>query len=166
MTVQTFLLEDGVLVPLADAAGEGLLESYRIEGAIALEVEGTALLSRHVVDFVVQLWEYLLNGLEGLGRGESLETGYPDLPFEIRVVEVDPRRSIRHLQITTGTRSASATAVVAWDEFFRVMTDAGQTFFESMLTIHPRGASEYARERERAERLAELAGQSDSRFHP
>lgn len=163
MTVQTFLLEDDAIVPMALASGSGLGESYRVEGAISLTVESTTLLSERTVDFIVQLWESVVYGL---GRELPFTTYYPDQSFDIRVEEVEPRRNVRHLKMTTGAgRDACAEAVVAWDEFYTAIAQEAQAFFARMQAIHPRGASEYARELERAVSLGALAEQYDARLH-
>lgn len=153
-------------MPLAEAAPIKNIPEFYVEGAIVLAVEGTTLMSRLAVDCVVPNWDYLVDGLEAVGRGKPFRMSLSGCSFDVRFDEIEPRRHVRHLRITTGTRDASATAVVAWDTFFRAMTDGARDFCAGMAPVLPHDAATFERLAARIDVIRRtVADQSNSRAY-
>jgi hypothetical protein len=99
--IQSLLTVGDELVAFGDFAGPILDEDY-IEGAIELTVNRKPILLREQVDYVDQLWAYLITGLEEISEGRDFSTYYPDMPVEIVLrpsnklvtIRVDRKKSV------------------------------------------------------------------------
>lgn len=134
VSIASYLKQDGALVPLAEFRGPIEDEDY-IEGAIELSINGKPLLTTAQVDYVDQLWAYLIQGIVGAVRdGQLFSTFFPDCPIEI-TMRSEPARQ----QITVGVDLRqkrgviSATAPLA--EFKRVFAAEARRFFETLMPL-------------------------------
>jgi hypothetical protein len=131
VTIQSLLKVADDLVPVEEFAGPIVDKDY-IEGAIVLSVGHTPILTRDMVDYVDQLWAYLIRGLEEVVAGREFSTFYPDMPLEI-VLRPQGDRVV----IMVDPREGGAEASVAIDELCTAMASAGTLFFERLRPFLP-----------------------------
>ncbi len=127
IAVQSFLETKAGLVPVEQFTGP-IADEYHVEGAIELTVDGTPLLSAGYVDYVDQLWHYLVKGLAEVGAGKRFDTNYPSSPIRV-VFEPDVRRRLVVVAVNAGIPVRQAAPR---EEFMRAMCAAGRTFFERL----------------------------------
>ena len=119
------------LVPVEEFTGPILDENY-IEGALELSVEHKPILTREQVDYVDQLWAYLIEGLEEVVAGREFSTYYPDMPVQLVL-----RPQGHRVMISVDDRKGIAEASVAIDELRIAMASAGTLFFERLRPFVP-----------------------------
>jgi hypothetical protein len=139
ITIRTWMKADNGLITVEQFNGPIADENY-IEGAIELSVEGKPILTREMVDYVDQLWAYLIRGLGEIGAGREFSTYYPDMPFEVVLRPRDGR-----VTITIDPSGGGATACVAIDELCAAMATAGTLFFERLRSLAPGNQAMYSR---------------------
>lgn len=134
VSIASYLKQDGQLVALEDFTGPIEDEDY-IEGALELSINGRPLLTTAQVDYVDQLWAYLIQGMaEEVRDGQPFTTGFPDCPIEVALrpdlsrqqitVEVDLRQK-------RGPISATAPLVV----FKEAFTAEGRRFLQKLVPM-------------------------------
>lgn len=79
LSVDSYILDENVLVKSGEFKGE-LHDPDYILGGISLIIDGVVVLDNNDVDYVDQLWVYLLNGIEDVVDGD-VEFYYPDQPI-------------------------------------------------------------------------------------
>src|SRR5579872_1274763 len=82
LTIKSLIKIDDKLVPIDEFEGPVVDPDY-IEGAIDLTIDHKPILRRELVDYVDQLWAYLVDGLGEVVAGREFSTGYPDMPIDI-----------------------------------------------------------------------------------
>src|SRR5882762_6519438 len=82
IAIRSFLKVENALVPVEEFVGPILDDNY-IEGAIELSIGHKTILTREMVDYVDQLWAYLIRGLGEVVAGREFSTFYPDMPLEV-----------------------------------------------------------------------------------
>jgi len=137
VTVQSFLKVDANLVSVEEFAGPIIDEDY-IEGAIELSVDRRPILTREMVDYVDQLWAYLIRGLGEVVAGREFSTSYPDMPLEIMF---RPQRD--RVTIIVDPRERNMEASLSIEELLAGMVPAGTLFFERLRPYAPGNQSMY-----------------------
>lgn len=80
--IKSWLKAAGDLVPVEEFRGPVPDQDY-IEGALELTIGHKPMLTRELVDYIDQLWAYLIRGIRGIVAGNEFSTYYPDMPLEI-----------------------------------------------------------------------------------
>jgi len=131
LTIQSLLKVAEELVPVEEFVGPIVDENY-IEGAIVLSVGAKPILTRDMVDYVDQLWAYLIQGFGEVVAGREFSTFYPDMPLEVVLRPQGDR-----VTILVDPREGGAEASVAIDELCTAMALAGTLFFERLRPFVP-----------------------------
>lgn len=139
IAIRSFLKVENALVPVEEFVGPVLDDSY-IEGAIELSIGHKPILTREMVDYVDQLWAYLIRGLGEVVAGREFSTFYPDMPLEV-VLRPQGDRVTLMVDPSEGGAQASATL----DELCRAMATAGTLFFERLGPFVPGNQTMYDR---------------------
>lgn len=130
--IESLLRVAGELVPVDEFVGPIIDQDY-IEGAIVLTVDNKPILTREMVDYVDQLWAYLLQALEEIVGGREVSTCYPDMPIELRFRPHGDR-----VTINLASRKTDAEANVPIDELCQALASAGSLFFSKLRSFVPR----------------------------
>jgi len=139
VTVKTFIKVDDGLVPVEEFTGPVLDEDY-IEGAIELSVDRKPILVREMIDYVDQLWAYLIRGLGEVVAGREFSTNYPDMPLKI-VLQPHGDRIRIMLRSRSGKWDADVSVVL--DELLRAVISEGRVFFEKLRPFAPSNHASY-----------------------
>ena len=121
--IRSFMKVDGDLIPIEEFQGP-IIDRLYIEGAIEMSVGRQTLLSRDMVDYIDQLWAYLVEGLGEVMVGREFSTCYPDMPLTIVLRPQGDRVAIK-----VGSR---AEVSVMRNELCRALVSAGTVFFERL----------------------------------
>jgi hypothetical protein len=144
VSIATYLKQGGRLVPIEEFRGPIEDEDY-IEGAIELSINGTPLLTTAQIDYVDQLWAYLIQGMaEEVREGQPFSTFFPDCPVEVTLRPEPARQRITvgvDLKQTRGPVSASAPLA----EFKQVFATEGRRFLHALLPLVSSHRSAYER---------------------
>ncbi|MEJ7596461.1 MAG: hypothetical protein WKG01_01020 [Kofleriaceae bacterium] len=116
LSIASYLKQGDELVPIAQFHGPIDDEDY-IEGAIELTIDYKPLLTTAQVDYVDQLWAYLITGMaEEVAQGKPFSTLFPDCPIEVAL-----RPELERQQIVVGVdlkqKRGPITASVPLAEF-------------------------------------------------
>jgi len=142
VTIRSLLKVEDALVPVEEFIGPIVDDNY-IEGAIELSVGYKPILTREMVDYVDQLWAYLIRGLGEVVGGREFSTFYPDMPLEVvlrprggRVtILVDPSRGGAEASVTLGELcKAMATAGILFFERLRSFVPGNQAMYDQYIT--------------------------------
>ena len=131
ITIRSLLKVEDALVPVDEFVGPLPDDNY-IEGAIELSVGYKPILTREMVDYVDQLWAYLIRGLGEVVAGREFSTFYPDMPLEVVL-----RPQGGRVTIMVDPSQGGAEASVTLDELCRAMATAGTLFFERLRPLVP-----------------------------
>ncbi len=93
-----------------------------------------------MVDYVDQLWAYLIRGLGEVVAGREFSTFYPDMPLEVVL-----RPQGGHVTIVVDPSEGGAEASAALDELCSAMAMAGTLFFERLGPFVPGNQAMYDR---------------------
>lgn len=137
ITVKSYLGADSNLVPAEEFTGPIADEDY-IEGAVELTIDDIAMLTRAQVDYVDQLWAYLVNGLDEVVAGRTFTTCFPDMPIEIAL-----RPEGAHVTMSVTSKRSSATATTSLADLLAAMIPAARTFFARIGPLAPSNAPSY-----------------------
>jgi hypothetical protein len=134
VSIASYLKQDGGLVPVAEFRGPIEDEDY-IEGAIELTINHRPLLTTAQVDYVDQLWAYLIQGMaEEVREGRPFSTYFPDCPIE-GTLRPEPARQ----QITVGVDLRQKRGVISASaplaEFKQVFIAEARRFLETLLPL-------------------------------
>lgn len=139
VSVKSFLKIGDKLVLVEDFVGPIRDEDY-IEGAIELSVDRRPVLGREMVDYVDQLWAYLVKGLGEVVAGREFSTYYPDMPVQIIF-----RPQGRDVAVIVDPQHWNRMASMPADEFISAMTSAGTVFFNRLRQYAPNNSARYDR---------------------
>lgn len=139
--VRTLLKVGDEFIPIAEYSGV-VANEYYIDGAIELELDGKALLSRDHWDLVDQLWAYLVEGLKAIRRGETFSTYFPDSPVRV-VFRPELDRGTVTVEIDYRGIQGDTTATVGLDAFQAAMAREARQSFEALIRIAPGGREAY-----------------------
>ncbi|GAA2017622.1 hypothetical protein GCM10009799_52010 [Nocardiopsis rhodophaea] len=132
--VNSYLREqDGTLVPVADWC-KGIDDSYYIEGAIEIFVDGRTFMDIALWDYVDQLWAYILNILVDLRTEKIARTYFPDQPIELSFRRVGHGRLLATLEVN---KSDIRTVNADEAEFTEALLSGASHFFNRMHEILP-----------------------------
>ena len=115
----------GGFVPVEEFVGP-LQDRYYVNGAIDLAIDGIQILDVSHWDLINQLWEYFVDGLEIVCRGESFETYFPDQPLKF---SIKPIRGNRVLVVRDGPDRVSVA--VKRDELLAAFVEGATRFLKS-----------------------------------
>jgi hypothetical protein len=109
------------------------LDQGPLLGALHVTCKGVDVLGEAECDEIVDLFSYIVNGIDAIFRGEPFSTYFPDMPIQLTIVT-------RHdlVFISVGKRRAAAPR----GEFLRELYDVCRRFFELMLVLFPSGWDE------------------------
>ena len=133
LTIKSLIKIDDKLVPIDEFEGPVVDPDY-IEGAIDLTIDHKPILRRELVDYVDQLWAYLVDGLGEVVAGREFSTGYPDMPIDI---VLSPRGSNVSISVRSKSHKWDADACTAVAELVDALVPAGTLFFERMCRLVP-----------------------------
>lgn len=148
--IQSFLAVGDELVAFGEFTGPILDEDY-IEGAIELTVNRKPILIREQVDYVDQLWAYLITGLEEISEGRDFSTCYPDMPVEITL-----RPTGKIVTIKVDRKKSVSEATLPLAEFRPAMIAAATAFFTHLGSFAARRQPTYDRYLAKLAKLAKL----------
>jgi hypothetical protein len=77
-------------------------EPRYIDGAIELTVDGYPLIVKEQWDLIVQLWMYIVNGMERVVSGEDYTSSFPDSPIEL---SLKPAKAANLIEMTVGDKT-------------------------------------------------------------
>ena len=143
ISIASYLKQGGELVPLAEFRGPIEDEDY-IEGAIELTIGYVPLLTTAQVDYVDQLWAYLIKGMaEEVREGQPFSTFFPDCPNEV-TLRPEPARQQIVVGVDLKQKRGPITASAPLAEFKQAFVAEARRFFEALLPLAPdhRGAYE------------------------
>jgi len=139
VTIRSLLKVEHALVPVEDFVGPIVDENY-IEGAIELFIDSKPVLTREMVDYVDQLWAYLIRGLGEVVAGREFSTFYPDMPLEVVLRPQGDR-----VTIMVAPREGGVEASTTLDALCQAMATAGTMFFERLRALDPSNQAMYDR---------------------
>ncbi|HEX4724174.1 MAG TPA: hypothetical protein VH333_16780 [Pseudonocardiaceae bacterium] len=129
---------DGQFVPAEQAAFEPA-DDLHIEGAIQLTVNYVDVLDRSLWDDVDQLWAYIANMVESLGKSDSASTYFPDQPIEFAIARVGGGK----VRVWSVVGDVTRSSVIDEGRFMTALRAAGLTFFDAMSRLVPANAATY-----------------------
>lgn len=156
VTVNSFLKAGDDLVPIEEFVGPIPDDDY-IEGAIELFVDAKPILTREMVDYVDQLWAYLVRGLGEVAAGREFLVYYPDMP--VRIIF---RPQERDVTVIVDPEQLNRMASVPVDALIGAMTSAGMTFFDRLRQYAPNNRVRYDRNISHLATLAASMGRFDA----
>lgn len=143
VSITSYLKQEGALVPVSEFRGPVEDEDY-IEGALELTINYVPLLTTDYVDYIDQLWAYLIQGMANeVKSGQAFSTFFPDCPIQVTLrpesgqrlaIEVDLRQQ-------KGPRSAAAPA----NEVKQAFAAAAREFLTVMIPLVPSRRGTYER---------------------
>jgi hypothetical protein len=156
VSIASYLKQGSELVPIAEFHGPIADENY-IEGAIELSINYVPLLTTAQVDYVDQLWAYLIQGMvENVREGQPFKTYFPDCPIEVTLRPEPGERIAVGVDLRTKRGPITATAPLA--EFKRVFAAEARRFFETLMPLVSDHRSTYERLLEVVATKATLTG--------
>lgn len=151
LTIESLVKVNEGLLPIEEFEGPIADPDY-IEGAICLTIEHKPILRRELVDYVDQLWAYLVDGLGEMVAGREFSTGYPDMPIDIVLL---PQGGIVNIAVRSKSHKWDADACAVITELVDTLAPAGTLFFERMRRLVPSHRAAYDRCIAALARLAE-----------
>jgi hypothetical protein len=138
ISISSYLMQGGQLVPLAEFRGPIEDEDY-IEGALELSVQGNPLLTTAQVDYVDQLWAYLIQGMtEDVKEGQPFTTGFPDCPIEV-TLRPDLARQQITCEVDLKQKRPVRSATAPLPAFKQAFVEEGRRFLQHLIplvTVH------------------------------
>jgi len=141
LTIISLMKVDGTLVPIEEFEGPVADPDY-IEGAIELTINHKPILRREMVDYVDQLWAYLVDGLGEVVAGRECATGYPDMPIDI---VLRPQGKLVNVAVSSESHKWDADADASVTELVSSLVPAGTLFFERLRRLVPSHRASYER---------------------
>ena len=154
--VESWLNVADDLVSVQEFSGPVADQDY-IEGAIELTISHKPMLTRDMVDYVDQLWAYLIRGLEEVLVGNEFSTYYPDMPIQIIF-----RPQGSDVTVIVDPQEWNRIASVPLDTLVGAMTSAGTMFFDKLRQYAPNNSARYNRNISRLAALVESMSRSRS----
>ena len=134
VSIASYLKQGADLVPLADFRGPIDDEDY-IEGAIELSINGKPLLTKAQVDYVDQIWAYLIQGMaEEVREDRPFTTYFPDCPIEV-TLRPEPARQQISVAVTLQQKRGAVIASASLAEFKRTFVAEARRFFTTLLPL-------------------------------
>jgi len=137
--VRSYLVQQGALVSLGSFAGPIADEDY-VEGALELSIDRHPLLTRDMVDYIDQLWSYLIDGIEEIAAGREWSTYYPDTAIKITL-----RPTGQRVTVVVERKKGVTEATTTVTELRRALIPAAIAFIEKLLPYMPRHQQENQR---------------------
>lgn len=137
--VESWLKVADDLVSVQEFSGPVADQDY-IEGAIELTISHKPMLTRDMVDYVDQLWAYLIRGLGEVLVGNEFSTYYPDMPIQIIF-----RPQGRDVTVIVDPEEWNRIASVPLDTLVSAMASAGTIFFDKLSRYAPNNRARYDR---------------------
>src|ERR1043165_8727823 len=137
--VESWLKVADDLVSVQEFSGPVADQDY-IEGAIELTISDKPMLTRDMVDYVDQLWAYLIRGLGEVLVGNEFSTYYPDMPIQIIF-----RPQGRDVTVIVDPQEWNRIASVPLDILVGAMASAGTIFFDKLRQHAPNNRARYDR---------------------
>lgn len=141
VTILSLMKAGDKLVPIEEFEGPITDPDY-IEGAIELIVDHKPILRREMIDYIDQLWAYLVDGLGEVVAGRECSTGYPDMPIDI---VLRPQGKLVNVAVSSGSHKWDADADVAITELVGSLVPVGTLFFERLQRLVPSHRASYDR---------------------
>ena len=118
---------------LAEDAKDHVADSFYVEGAICITIDGQEFLTLAHADLVDQLWLYLVEGLDKLRAGDVFETYFPDQPTLLTFRPLGP-----DLLLLTVKTDANETSVQAMrTDMLDALCDGAHQFFNAFDVVVP-----------------------------
>ncbi|HRJ53116.1 MAG TPA: hypothetical protein PLE99_10125 [Candidatus Thiothrix moscowensis] len=133
MEIESFLKKNDLLMPISNYK-ESIQDDFYIEGAIEITTDSGKVLTRDTWDYVDQLWNYFIEGISELLKGNSYSTYFPDQPIKISFI---PSGNSKVL-IKVEKKMSSIAVSVDRHEFIQKTLVAGSFFFEHLTKLAPR----------------------------
>ena len=105
--VSSFFKYGERFVPAKEATGI-VPDSFYVEGALCITVDGQEFLTLAHADLVDQLWLYVVDGLRKLRAGDVFETYFPDQPTRLTFRPLGPERFLLTVKTDAGKKSVQA----------------------------------------------------------
>lgn len=139
ITIESYLrAPGGEFVPVEQASFVPD-DDLHIEGAIHLNVNYVDILDKSLWDDVDQLWAYIANMVESLGKTDSVSTYFPDQPIEFAIARMGGGKvRVRSVVGEVERRSVADEGV-----FLADLRAAGLKFFDAMSRLVPANAATY-----------------------
>jgi hypothetical protein len=145
--VASYLQNRTTIVPIESFEGP-IEDPQYIEGALELIVDSQRLITTEMRDYVDQLWTYLVDGLLQASDGVEFSTYFPDQPIRLTMNLTDRNR----LRITVESHEV-VEATPDYREFVMTVSEAGESFFRTMLSLAPENRNAYLAMLEKLQRL-------------
>lgn len=144
ISIASYLKQGSELVPIAELRGPIADENY-IEGAIELSINHKPLLTTAQVDYVDQLWAYLVQGMvENVSEGRPFKTYFPDCPIEV-TLSPEPERQRITVGVDLRNKRGPISATAPLAEFKRVFAAEARRFLETLMPLVSDHRSTYER---------------------
>ncbi|MGI5528374.1 hypothetical protein ACQEVX_13450 [Streptomyces syringium] len=143
LIVRSFLRDSNGDFVSIDRVTFPIRDSDYVEGALEFTVNGVEILSLDHWDYVDQLWSYIVNMLEELKGSDSVGTGLPDQPIELKFSKNGAHRVL----VQSVCRGSMRSAVVEKAVLLGTLRESGVEFFQRMEELVPESADFYAMER-------------------
>lgn len=129
--VESWLKIADDLVSVQEFSGPVADQDY-VEGAIELTILHKPMLTRDMIDYVDQLWAYLIRGLGEVLVGNEFSTYYPDMPIQIIF-----RPQGRDVTVIVDPQEWNRIASAPLDTLVGAMASAGTVFFNKLRQYAP-----------------------------
>ena len=117
----------------AQEATELVPDSFYVEGALCITVDGQEFLTLAHADLVDQLWLYVVDGLGKLRAGDVFETYFPDQPTRLTFRPLGAERFLLTVKTDAGKKSVQATRT----EMLRALCEGAHQFFNALDIVVP-----------------------------
>jgi hypothetical protein len=124
--VATFAKVGERFVPIGQFQGP-IDDPEHFEGAIELYIEGQMVSSMPYWDDVNYLWDFLVQGVEKLARGEEWSTNWPDQPIRLKFQPLPTNDLVRVER--TGTSDPDIRVFVEKVDLMKALLSGASEFF-------------------------------------
>lgn len=141
VVVRSLIKVANKLLPVEEFVGT-IVDDHYVEGAIELTIDRKPILRREMIDYVDQLWAYLIDGVSEVVAGREFATGYPGMPIDI---VFRPRGGRVTIALSSSSHKWDADASISVADLVSSLVPAGILFFERLRPLVPSHRAMYDR---------------------
>lgn len=123
ISVKTYIKNKNEFVEFSHYT-EAFKDSFHIEGAIELTINGVVIFDKEMWDYIDQLWSYIADGIICIQANQPFETYFPDQPIKVSFMPIEESVSV------SVTCDEEMKVNVAKKEFVNEMSKHVISFFD------------------------------------
>jgi len=131
MTIKTYLKKNNQFI-LIENFNFPLDDSFYIEGALELTINGIDLISIEMWDCIDQLWAYFIDGLVAVKNNKTFTFYFPDQPIKVFLLPI----SDINIMVSVTCNNEQKT-IVSKKEFLDSMQKSARDFLKYIVHISP-----------------------------